>query len=106
MGRRGVDVEGPNNGGSVEEVREHLIDLGVLLPVVAFGILFGVCLLKPREKIFRACGRVLKNRSSTRRVEDTTSREMWASEITGARWEVWLTGALSFCLHGRVTRNI
>src|SRR6266849_2044000 len=42
MGRRGVVVEGPNNGGSVEEVREHLIDLGVLLPVVAFGIFFGI----------------------------------------------------------------
>ena len=42
MGRRGVDVEGPNNGGSIEEVREHLVDLGVLLPVVAFGILFGI----------------------------------------------------------------
>ncbi len=40
--RRGVDVEGPNNGGSIEEVREHLVDLGVLLPVVAFGILFGI----------------------------------------------------------------
>ena len=42
MGRRGVDVEGPNNGSSIEEVREHLVDLGVLLPVVAFGILFGI----------------------------------------------------------------
>ena len=42
MGRRGVDVEGPNNGGSIEEVREHLVDLGVLLPVEAFGILFGI----------------------------------------------------------------
>ncbi len=40
MGRRGADVEGPNNGGSVEEAREHLVDLGVLLPVVVFGILF------------------------------------------------------------------
>ena len=78
-------------------MREHLLDLGVLLPVVAFGIVFGVCLLKPLEKIFRACGRVLKNR----RVEDTTSREMWASEITRARWEVWFTGGLSFSLHGR-----
>ncbi len=27
MGRRGVDVEGPNNGGSIEELREHLVDL-------------------------------------------------------------------------------
>src|SRR5713226_231760 len=42
VGRRGVDVEGPNNGGSIEEVREHLVDLGVLLPVVAFGIFFGI----------------------------------------------------------------
>ena len=42
MGRRGVDVEGPNNGGSIEEVREHLVDLGILLPVVAFGILLGI----------------------------------------------------------------
>jgi hypothetical protein len=30
------------NGGSIEEVREHLVDLGVLLPVVAFDILFGI----------------------------------------------------------------
>src|SRR6266478_7971861 len=42
MGRRGLDVEGANNGSSIEEVRKHLVDLGVLLPVVAFGILFGV----------------------------------------------------------------
>src|SRR5712692_12000674 len=42
MGRRGVDVAGPNYGGSIEEVREHLVDLGVLLPMVAFGILFGI----------------------------------------------------------------
>jgi hypothetical protein len=42
MGRRGVDVEGANNGSSIEEVRKHLVDLGVLLPVVAFGILFRV----------------------------------------------------------------
>jgi hypothetical protein len=37
-----VDVEGSNNGDRFEEVREHLIDLGILLPVVAFGILFGI----------------------------------------------------------------
>ena len=42
VGRRCVDAEGPNNGVSVEEGREHLADLGVLLPVVAFGILFGI----------------------------------------------------------------
>src|SRR5438128_12534892 len=42
MGLRGVDVEDPNNVGSIEDVREHLVDLGVLLPVVAFGILFGI----------------------------------------------------------------
>jgi hypothetical protein len=29
-------------GAGVEEVREHLVDLGVLLPVLAFGILFGI----------------------------------------------------------------
>jgi len=35
-----VDVEGPNNGGSLKEVRKHLVDLGGSLPVVAFGILW------------------------------------------------------------------
>ena len=39
---RSVDVEGPNNGRSIEEVREHLVNLRVLLPMVAFGILFGI----------------------------------------------------------------
>jgi hypothetical protein len=35
------DVEGPKDGGSVEEVREHLVDLWILLAMVGFGILFG-----------------------------------------------------------------
>src|SRR6266481_5194545 len=42
MGRRGVNLESPNNWISLEEVREHLADLGELLPAVAFGILFGI----------------------------------------------------------------
>src|SRR5215813_8326038 len=39
---RGVDIEGPDNGGSVQEVREHLADLGILFLAVAFGFLFGI----------------------------------------------------------------
>ena len=39
---RGMDIEGPNNGGSVKEVREHLADLGIVLLAVVFGILFGI----------------------------------------------------------------
>jgi len=42
VGGRGVDIEGPNNGGSLEEVRDHLVDFRVLLLVVALGILLGI----------------------------------------------------------------
>ena len=42
MSGRGVNVEGTNNGRGLEQGCEYFIDPGVLLPLVAFGILFAI----------------------------------------------------------------
>src|SRR5438132_4065708 len=42
VGGRGVDVECSDIGLGLEQVLHHFMDLGILLLVVAFGILFAV----------------------------------------------------------------
>ena len=42
VGGRGVDVECSDIGLGLEQVLQHFMDLGILLLVVAFGILFAV----------------------------------------------------------------
>ena len=42
VGGRGVDVERPDDRFGLKQGFQHLLDLGVLLPVVALGVVFTV----------------------------------------------------------------
>jgi hypothetical protein len=42
VGGRAIDAESPNYGFCLKQVPYHLVDGGILLPLVLFGIFFAV----------------------------------------------------------------
>src|SRR5712675_1774833 len=94
MGRRGVDVEGPNNGGSIEEVREHLVDLRSRTQAVWDSFYSFVSIWKRSRFIKSSRGRlafVLISKIYRQMYADTGIATDSARMARSTRWARWLS---------------